>query len=273
CPEKKLDIVWVVDNSGSIDQNGAEGSDELDLLLLNVHEAYTFTNTNTRFAGFRFTNSIVGVSGTVSSANPFGSGSTGATGSPFFFNDAAATTENDWDDFAGSNDGNGFTNTPQALQAANYILGLSVADGGPRSDAIKVVVLLTDGNPNRYWGTECNEITEITDPGTNENNRGTEDVACTEYQALRLVNDLDAYLVVVRIGNNLDSNFLEYCLRQNEDPPNDQPLSIQQIQTNFANLQNAIDEIVQATCIDDAHRTPLEVTYNTQNAHCKAYDD
>lgn len=177
--------------------------------------------------------------------------------------DQSLNTGGKWDAFAAAMTGNGNTNTPQALQAANYIMGLSSANGGPRSSAIKIVILFTDGNPNMRAYTSCGDIP--TDDSSNTVS-DMKDMACTEWLVYQLINNNDVYFINVQIGKDIKAKFLQYCL----DLPavnGNQPLPIQTIKATFDNIQDTVDNIIQASCIDSTFATPQDVTFKYTTAN------
>lgn len=195
-------------------------------------------------------------------------------GRPFYFDeDESINTDAAFDNFSSAISSDSYTNTPQAIQAAYYMMNSSEAEGGVRrsTDVVRIVVLLTDGNPNQRWETDCGDIKVKTKHGT-----GTafdpKDIACTEYQAARLINDFNAYLVYVRIGSEIDENFLSYCVDENEPLKEGGPSAIRSINSTFDQLQYTIDEIVNATCIDEVFAVSPGVTFRFDLVdECRAY--
>jgi len=265
CPDRKLDIVWVVDNSGSIDDNGSNGPTVLKELMYRLTDAYTLSQTQTRFAGLRFANTIINTKTTPTVNYPLGKPAFGTTkpGRPFnFIMDQSTNVDAAWDDFAATMKADSNTNTPVALQGANYILGLSEEDGGPRTadeDTIRILILFTDGNPNRYKNAYCGDKGTYTG---SESGQATKPIhlACTEYWVKEIINNHDVYVIFVKIGANIDADFLQYCI---ELPSKNgaQPLPIQTVEATFEDIQETVDSVIEASCIDESFMTPQTVGF------------
>lgn len=185
--------------------------------------------------------------------------------SPFNFQMSQSTNEGGtWDAFASKMKAMSTTNTPLALQAAKYIMGLDESAGGPRQDeAVKIVILLTDGSPNMRAKTECGDI-----PADETLNSKIDqfDMACTEWLVYELINKLGVYFIDVQIGGDVDENFLNYCI-SNPESNNGQPLPLQTIKATFENIQETVDSIIQASCIDSSFKSPQNIVFNYETAN------
>lgn len=181
--------------------------------------------------------------------------------------DQSVNTNGKWDDFGAAMIASGKTNTPQALQAAKYIMGLTYDEGGPRSDddeIIKIVILFTDGNPNLRTGVTCGNINDST------KNADTSKyfMACTEWLVYELITEYKVYFIDVQIGSDIDSNFLNYCINL-PTANGSQPLPIQSIQATFDNIQETVDQIIQASCFSSSYAEPQSVSFKyTSTTEC-----